>query len=77
MLGMAACVDLVIAQLDVNKTFLHDDLDKEMYMEQQEGFMVVGNEKLVWKQKKNVYGLKQSPWQWYMKSESYDWAWLP
>ena len=39
-LGLAASLDLEIEQLDVKTTFLHGDLEEEIYMEQPEGFEV-------------------------------------
>nr|GFC77178.1 retrovirus-related Pol polyprotein from transposon TNT 1-94 [Tanacetum cinerariifolium] len=43
-LGLTASLDLEVEQMDVKKTFLHGDLDKEIYMEQPEGFQVKGKE---------------------------------
>ena len=60
-LGMAAAMDLEVEQLDVKTTFLHGDLEKEIYMEQPEGFAVAGKEHLVCKLNKSLYGLKQAP----------------
>jgi Reverse transcriptase (RNA-dependent DNA polymerase) len=37
-LSLAASLDLKIEQLDVNITFLHGDLEEELYMEQLESF---------------------------------------
>ena len=39
-LGLAASLDLEIEQMDVKTSFPHGDLDKEIYMEQPEGFIV-------------------------------------
>ena len=69
-LGLAASLDLEIQQMDVKTAFLHGDLDKEIYMEQPEGFTVKGKEDYVCKLKKSLYGLKQAPRQWYNKFES-------
>ena len=41
-------------------TFLHGDLEEEIYMKQPKGFVVNGNKELVGKLKKSLYGLKQS-----------------
>ncbi|GJU25788.1 putative RNA-directed DNA polymerase [Tanacetum coccineum] len=41
-LGLAASLDLEVEQMDVKTAFLHGDLDKEIYMEQPEGFQVKG-----------------------------------
>ena len=43
--------------MDVKTTFLHGDLDKEIYMEQPEGFTIKGKEGYVCKLKKSLYGL--------------------
>ncbi|GJY36124.1 putative RNA-directed DNA polymerase [Tanacetum coccineum] len=43
-LGLAASLDLEVEQMDVKTAFLHGDLDKEIYMEQLEGFQVKGKE---------------------------------
>ena len=69
-LGLAASLDLEIQKMDVKTAFLHGDLDKEIYMEQPEGFSVKGKEDYVCKLKKSLYGLKQAPRQWYKKFES-------
>ncbi|RVW11901.1 Retrovirus-related Pol polyprotein from transposon TNT 1-94 [Vitis vinifera] len=69
-LGLAASLDLEIQQMDVKTAFLHGDLDKEIYMEQPEGFILKGKEDYVCKLKKSLYGLKQAPRQWYKKFES-------
>ena len=41
--------------------FLHGDLEKEIYMEQPEGFEVAEKEHLVYKLNKSLYSLKQAP----------------
>lgn len=69
-LGLAASLDLEVEQMDVKTAFLHGDLDKEIYMEQPEGFEVTGKENYVCKLNKSLYGLKQAPRQWYKKFES-------
>jgi len=48
-LGMAASMNLKIEQLDVKTTFLHGDLEEEIYMEQPEGSKVKRKENLVCK----------------------------
>jgi hypothetical protein len=57
--------------MDVKKTFLHGDLEEEIYMKQPEGFVMKGKKELVCKLKKSLYGLKQSPRMWYQKFDTY------
>jgi hypothetical protein len=57
--------------MDVKTTFLHGDLEEEIYMKQPEGFVVKGKKELVCKLKKSLYGLKQSPRMWYQKFDTY------
>ncbi|GJU70104.1 retrovirus-related pol polyprotein from transposon TNT 1-94 [Tanacetum coccineum] len=55
---------------DVKTTFLHGHLEEEIYVEQPEGFKVPGKEDHVCRLKKSLYGLKQSPRQWYKRFDS-------
>ncbi|GKA81578.1 putative RNA-directed DNA polymerase, partial [Tanacetum coccineum] len=55
-LGLAASLDLEVEQMDVKTAFLHGDLDKEIYMEQPEGFQVKGKEDYVCRLQKSLYG---------------------
>ena len=56
--------------MDVKTAFLNGDLDEEIYMEQPEGFVLLGNEKKVCKLVKSLYGLKQAPKQWHEKFDN-------
>ena len=56
--------------MDVKTALLYGDLDKEIYMEQPQGFTIKGKEDYVCTLKKSLYGLKQAPRQWYKKFES-------
>ena len=60
MLSLVASMNLEIEQLDVLTTFLHGDLEEEIYMEQPEGFTIKGKEHLVCRLKKSLYSLKQA-----------------
>ena len=70
-LSIVAAKGLHLEQLDVKTTFLHGDLDEDIYMTQPEGFQVKGKENLVCKLKKSLYGLKQVPRQWYLKFDNF------
>ena len=51
-------------QMDVTTAFLNGELQEEVYMKQPEGFAAEGQEDLVCKLKRSIYGLKQSPRCW-------------
>jgi hypothetical protein len=53
-----------VHQMDVNATFLNGDIDKEVYIEQPDGFVVHEMESHVCRLKKALYGLKQPPQAW-------------
>jgi hypothetical protein len=63
--------DYELEQLDVKIAFLHGELEEVIYMDQPEGFVVPGKENLVCRLKKSLYGLKQSPRQWYRRFDSF------
>ena len=71
MLALAAHNDLEIEQMDVKTAFLHGDLEETIYMKQPEGFEVKGRQEMVCLLKKSLYGLKQSPRQWYKRFDSF------
>jgi hypothetical protein len=71
LLFVAVAFDFEVEQMDVKTTFLHGDLEEEIYMNQREGFVVKGKKELVCKLKKSLYGLKQSPRMWYQKFDIY------
>ena len=60
-LSIAANMNLEREKLDVKTTFLHGDVEEEIYMQQPEGFEEKGKENLVWPLRKSLYGLKQAP----------------
>jgi len=64
---IAAINKLDIHQINVKTTFLNGELEKVIYMEQLDGFVVNGQENKVCKLIKSLYGLKQAPKQWHEK----------
>jgi len=70
-LALVTTWDLHLEQMDVKIAFLHGDLEEQIYMQQPEGFSQPGHEHLVCRLKKSLYGLKQSPRQWYKRFDSY------
>ncbi|KAG8481596.1 hypothetical protein CXB51_026522 [Gossypium anomalum] len=71
LLGIVTMHDLELEQLDVKTAFLHGELEEDIYMQQPEGFTVSKKEDYVCLLKKSLYGLKQSPRQWYKRFDSF------
>lgn len=71
LLALVAMFDLELEQLDVKTAFLHGNLEEQIYMQQLEGFIIDGKEDHVCLLKKSLYGLKQSPKQWYKRFNSF------
>ena len=67
-LSIGASLDLEIEQMDMITAFLNGDVDKEIYVEQPEGYKK--NNK-VCKLRWSLYGLKQSPHLWNKKIDGY------
>jgi hypothetical protein len=53
-----------LEQIDVKTTFLHEDLEEDIYMQQPHGYEFKWKENLVCRLNKSLYGLKQTPRQW-------------
>ena len=66
-MALVAHFDLELHQMDVKTAFLNGNVDEEVFMKQPEGFKSKGQEHLVCKLKKSIYGLKQASRQWYLK----------
>ena len=58
LLSIAISFYFEVEQMDVKTTFLHGDLEEEIYMKQPKGFVVKGKKELVCKLKISLYGLK-------------------
>ncbi|KAE8654354.1 Retrovirus-related Pol polyprotein from transposon TNT 1-94 [Hibiscus syriacus] len=69
---MASMVE-EMKSLNHNRTWelVHLSEEEQIYMRQPEGFTQPGNKHLVCRLKKSLYGLKQSPRQWYKRFDSY------
>ena len=65
MLVLAALENWYITGLDIRSTYLYGKLDKEIYMEQPEGFTVPGQECKVLCLWCALYGLKQAGLAWW------------
>ena len=64
LLALSVQLGLQLHQVDVTTAFLNGELEEEVYMQQPKGFIRKGEEHLVCKLKKSIYGLKQSPRCW-------------
>lgn len=67
-LSITARLGLRLKQLDVPQAFIQAPLEEDVYMEMPEGFEVEG---MVCHLKKSLYGLKQSPRNWYLLCSAY------
>ena len=47
--------------MDVKTTFVNDELEEEVYIEQLEGFVAHNKETHVCRLKRGLYGIKQAP----------------
>ena len=59
-LALAAKLGFKLHQMDIKTAFLNGELEEEIFMRQPEAFIEEGNENLVCKLKRSIYGLKQS-----------------
>ena len=76
-IALAAKYGWKMYQMDVSSAFLNADLAETVYVRQPEGHVEPGKEHMVWRLKRALYGLKQSPRAWnqnvdtFMKSQGY------
>ena len=66
-LAIAAQMDWEVRQLDVKTAFLYADIEEEVFVAQPPRFETNDNEKglLVMKPRKSLYGVTQSPGNWF------------
>jgi Reverse transcriptase (RNA-dependent DNA polymerase) len=60
LLSLAANLDWSLHQFDVKNTFLHGDLEEEIYMELPPRYRYLGSATKMCKLERSLYGLKQS-----------------
>jgi hypothetical protein len=70
MIALATAKRWTIHYMDVRTTFLNGLLKEEVFMRQPPCFTIPGQEQLVCKLYKSLYGLKQSPRAWYEKIDT-------
>jgi hypothetical protein len=61
LIALVASHDLLIHQMDVKAAFLNGELDEEIYMKQSDGFVTHGQENMVCRLRKSLYGLNKAP----------------
>ena len=66
-LAIAAELNLEVRQLDVKTAFLYDDIEEEVYVKTAPGFEITNKDgvRLVMKLEKSLFGLAQSPQNWW------------
>ena len=57
-LSIVVVENLYLEQLNVTTTFLHSEIDEDIYMQQPVSFIICSKKDLVCKLKKSLYGLK-------------------
>ncbi|KAH9782310.1 hypothetical protein KPL71_008845 [Citrus sinensis] len=71
LMAITATQNLELEQFNVKTAFLHGNLQEEIFMSQSEGYKAPDRRDYVYLLKKSLYGLKQSPRQWYLKFDEF------
>ena len=71
MLALVVQYNLELEQLDVKTAFLHGELEEKIYMSQPACFIDKNHPEYVCLLNKSLYGLKQSPRQWYKRFDTF------
>lgn len=71
LLALTAQFDMNLEQLDVKTAFLHGELEEKIFMQQPEGFVENSDAGKVCLLKNSLYGLTQSPRQWYKRFDDF------
>ena len=61
LIALTSIHNLLIHQMDVKTAFLNEELEKEIYMDKLEGYMVPGEKQNFYRSIKSLYRLKQAP----------------
>ena len=70
-LAIAAKYKWIIKQIDIKTAFLNGLVEEEIYINQPEGYIKKGNENLVCRLIKSIYGLKQASRNWNKEISSF------
>lgn len=70
LLALSAKNNWEVHHLDVKTVFLNGELSEDVYVKQPEGFEKLGQEHMVYRLVKALYGLRQAPRAWYAKLNS-------
>ena len=65
LLSLTANLEWSLQHFDVKNAFLHGNLEEEVFIDLPLGFEGKFNSGKVYRLKKSLYGLKQSPWVWF------------
>ena len=71
MIALSVTLGWELNHMDVITVFLNGKLKERIYMEQPPGFVVPGHEDKVCQLNRSLYGLKQSPRQWYEEIDNH------